>query len=73
MMGFAGLWDAWKDDANGQWPQSYTIITTDADELMATIHERMPVILHPGDFNRWLDRKETERLPIRLATALPCR
>jgi putative SOS response-associated peptidase YedK len=56
MMAFAGLWDAWKDPANGQWLQSYTIITTDANELMAKVHDRMPVILHPGDYDRWLDR-----------------
>jgi putative SOS response-associated peptidase YedK len=57
MLAFAGLWDAWKDPANGQWLQSYTIITTEANELMAPVHDRMPVILHPGDFNRWLDRE----------------
>jgi putative SOS response-associated peptidase YedK len=31
--------------------QSYTIITTDANELMAPVHDRMPTILHRGDFN----------------------
>jgi putative SOS response-associated peptidase YedK len=71
MMGFAGLWDAWEDPANGQWLQSYTIITTDANELMAPIHERMPVILHPGDFNRWLDREPTEQPPVDLLRPFP--
>ena len=33
---------------------------------MARIHPRMPVILHPKDYDRWLDREETERLPIYL-------
>jgi putative SOS response-associated peptidase YedK len=51
MMAFAGLWDAWKDPANGQWLQSYAIITTEANELMAPVHDRMPTILHRGDFN----------------------
>jgi len=55
MMAFAGLWDAWKDPANGRWLQSYTIITTDANELMAPVHDRMPVILHPRNYDRWLD------------------
>jgi putative SOS response-associated peptidase YedK len=36
--------------------QSYAIITTDANELMDPVHDRMPVILHPGDYDRWLDR-----------------
>jgi putative SOS response-associated peptidase YedK len=43
-----------EDPANGQWLQSYTIITTDANELMASVHDRMPFILHPGDFDRWI-------------------
>ena len=71
MMAFAGLWDAWKDPANGQWLQSYTIITTEANELMATVHNRMPVILHPRDFERWLDRGKTERLPTDLLRPFP--
>lgn len=71
MLGFAGLWDAWKDPANGKWLQSYTIITTEANELMAPIHERMPVILHPGDFNRWLDREETHQPPMDLLRPFP--
>jgi putative SOS response-associated peptidase YedK len=37
MMAFAGLWDAWKDPTNGQWLQTYTIITTAANELMAPV------------------------------------
>jgi putative SOS response-associated peptidase YedK len=61
---FAGLWDAWKD-ANGIWLQSFSIITTDANELMAPVHNRMPVILHAKDYARWLDR-EAERPPMDL-------
>jgi putative SOS response-associated peptidase YedK len=41
-------------------------VTTEANELMAKIHPRMPVILHVRDYDRWLDREETERLPIDL-------
>ena len=71
MMAFAGLWDAWKDPANGQWLQSYTIITTEANELMAPVHDRMPVILHPSDFNRWLDREVTNQPPVDLLRPFP--
>jgi len=63
---FAGLWDAWKDPANGQWLQSYCIITTDANELTAPVHNRMPVILHPHDYDRWLSRNETPQPPLDL-------
>lgn len=50
---FAGLWDRWKDRAGGVL-ESYTIITTTPNELTATIHDRMPVILRPQDYDLWL-------------------
>ncbi len=45
-------------------------MTTEANELMSRVHPRMPVILHPRDFDRWLDREETERLPLDLLRPL---
>jgi putative SOS response-associated peptidase YedK len=65
-LAFAGLWDAWHDKANDTWLQSYTIITTEANELMSAIHSRMPVILQPKDWARWLDRTPSEQPPIDL-------
>jgi len=65
LFAFAGLWDAWKDK-DGHWLQSFAIVTTEANELMSRIHPRMPVILHSRDYDRWLDREETERLPLDL-------
>ena len=50
---FAGLWDVW--DRGDPPVASCTIITTEADELMQTIHDRMPVILHQDDYDAWLD------------------
>ncbi len=64
-LAFAGLWDAWKD-REGHWLQSFAIVTTEANELLAWMHPRMPVILHPRDDDRWLDRGETEQLPLDL-------
>lgn len=63
---FARLWDAWKDPANGEWLQTFAIITTAANELTGEAHDRMPVILHPKDYDRWLERGETERPPVDL-------
>jgi putative SOS response-associated peptidase YedK len=63
---FAGLWGAWHNPQTGDWLQSYTIITTDPNELMEPIHSRMPVILHPKDYDRWLSREATEQPPIDL-------
>lgn len=51
---FAGLWDRWKNPTGGE-TRSYTIITTRANEALAPIHERMPVILTPEGEDRWLD------------------
>jgi putative SOS response-associated peptidase YedK len=63
---FGGLWDGWKDPATGDWLQSFSIITTDPNELTATVHDRMPVILKPSDYDRWLDRTDAERPPVDL-------
>jgi putative SOS response-associated peptidase YedK len=60
---FGGVWDAWKDPATEDWLQSFSIITTDPNELTATVHDRMPVILKPSDYDRRLDRVDTERPP----------
>ena len=69
LFAFAGLWDAWRDK-DGHWLQSFAIITTEANELMARIHPRMPVILHPRDYDRWLDREEVDQLPLDLLRPL---
>lgn len=53
--GFAGLWDRWKDPLTGEIIESCTIITTEANELVHPIHDRMPVFLDPKDFDEWLD------------------
>ncbi|MEG9432834.1 SOS response-associated peptidase family protein [Terriglobus sp. ADX1] len=62
----AGLWCGWKNLDTGDWLRSYTIITTDPNELMEPIHKRMPVIVHPKDYTRWLSREETDQPPVDL-------
>jgi putative SOS response-associated peptidase YedK len=68
---FAGLWDAWKDPAQDQWLQSFTIITTTPNELTGTVHNRMPVILHPDDYEEWLMRVDGEQPPVDLLRPFP--
>ena len=51
---FAGLWDSW-NSPDGSLIRSCTIITTEPNELTGIIHNRMPVILHPRDYAKWLD------------------
>lgn len=52
MFAFAGVWDTWRQ-ANA-FLESFAVITCPANELMADIHTRMPVIIHPDDYQRWL-------------------
>jgi putative SOS response-associated peptidase YedK len=52
--GFAGLWEAW-EGADHSAIESCTILTTDANELVRPIHDRMPAIIEKADYDRWLD------------------
>jgi putative SOS response-associated peptidase YedK len=54
---FAGLWECWRGPAGSDGPplESCTIVTTAANELCRPLHDRMPVILEPCDYDRWLD------------------
>ena len=68
---FAGLWESWKDKATGQKLRTYTILTTDPNELMAPIHNRMPVILHGSDYERWLATTDPAHPPADLLRPYP--
>jgi putative SOS response-associated peptidase YedK len=59
--GIAGLWENWKDPASGKWIRTFAVITADANELVAEIHDRMPAILAPGDYTRWLSDEPDPR------------
>jgi putative SOS response-associated peptidase YedK len=61
--GFAGLWERWEGTGNGV-IESCTLLTTEPNELLRPIHNRMPVILKPTDYDLWLDGQveEAERL-----------
>lgn len=63
---FAGLWDRWKDQQTGQTLETFTIITTDPNELMERLHNRMPVIIDAKDYGRWLIPGDPARLPVDL-------
>lgn len=55
LFAFAGLYDIWRD-REGNELYSYTIVTTPPNDLVAPIHNRMPVILHRDDEDAWLDK-----------------
>ena len=57
LFSFAGLYNQWVDPNSGEIKNTYTILTTEANELMSIIHnskKRMPVILNPNDEIKWL-------------------
>jgi putative SOS response-associated peptidase YedK len=51
--GFASLWERWEGE--GEVINSCTILTTEANEVLRTVHDRMPVILHLKDYELWLN------------------
>ena len=59
--GLAGIWENWKDPSTGEWVRTFAVITTAANALVADIHDRMPVILRPGDYDRWLGSEPDPR------------
>jgi putative SOS response-associated peptidase YedK len=55
---FAGLWDRWGKDEERI--ETCTILTAPANELLCDLHNRMPVIFGPADYERWLDPAATD-------------
>jgi putative SOS response-associated peptidase YedK len=68
---FAGLWERWRDPASKEPLETFTVITTDANELLEAMHDRMPVILEPKDYDRWLQPGDPARPPTDLLRAFP--
>ncbi len=60
VFGFAGLYEQWLDRESGEQIETCTIITTEANKVLEPIHDRMPVILKPKDYEQWLDAKEKD-------------
>ncbi len=59
---FAGIWDRWGE---GEWAiETFAILTTEPNELVAEIHDRMPVILRPEEYAAWLDPQAPNQPPL---------
>ncbi len=52
---FAGLWDTWRSPASGEVVTTCTIVTTATNRQTAHLHHRMPVVLAPPEYSKWLD------------------
>lgn len=58
VFGFAGLWESWIDRQTGEELETCAIITTEANEEVKPVHDRMPVILKAEYYDEWLSAKE---------------
>ncbi|MBF6604083.1 MAG: SOS response-associated peptidase [Chloroflexi bacterium] len=54
-LALAGLWSGWRDPATDEIRRTFTIVTTAANEFMAPIHDRMPIVLPRHAWATWLD------------------
>lgn len=54
VFGLAGIWEQW-NAPDGSLVESYSILTTSPNELLRSLHDRMPVIVRPSDYALWLD------------------
>ncbi len=77
LFGMAGLWEHWVNSA-GERVETCTIIATNANELVGQLHDRMPLIIQPGDYGAWLDASNpkariAEALSVRTYALLPCK
>lgn len=70
--GLAGLWECWENGA-GDVIESCTILTTEANEVLCPVHDRMPVILDRQDYDLWLDpeMQQADRVQILLRPYSP--
>jgi putative SOS response-associated peptidase YedK len=60
---FAGLWEHW-EGSDGSVVESCTLLTTAPNDLVRPLHNRMPVILHPADYDLWLDLEVQDAAPL---------
>ena len=61
VLAMAGLWSVWKDPATGLWVPSATVVTTDANDDVSQLHDRMPVLLPRDVWQVWLDPDQQDQ------------
>jgi putative SOS response-associated peptidase YedK len=69
-LAFAGIWAPWRDSASGDWLLSCAVVTTSANNVVATLHDRMPAILGDAEWRLWLDPMITD-MPLLLDLLQP--
>jgi putative SOS response-associated peptidase YedK len=69
--GLAALWENWQDPNSGEWLRTFCVVTTRANALVREIHSRMPLVLRPADYARWLADAEDPRDLLKPSSAEP--
>ena len=69
LFGMAGLWKLWKNPKTDQWERTFAVITSESNEVMVPIHNRMTTFLEPRDYAAYLE--PTDRPPIHLLRIRP--
>jgi putative SOS response-associated peptidase YedK len=69
--GLAALWENWRDPKTQEWLRTFTIVTVPANDLLREIHPRMPAILSPDDYERWLGPEADMRDALRTYPSEP--
>jgi putative SOS response-associated peptidase YedK len=69
--GFAEVWDGWKDPASRERLETFSIITTDSNQVVAPLHNRMPVIIERRNYARWLGGSNTAQPRLDLLRPFP--
>ena len=59
--GIAALWENWQDPATREWVRTFVVLTTPSNDLVSGIHDRMPAILNPAGYKRWLGTEPDPR------------
>jgi putative SOS response-associated peptidase YedK len=59
-MAMAGLWELWRPNEADEWLRTCAIVTTVANDIVASVHHRMPVLLDAADWATWLEPHERE-------------
>lgn len=54
LFALGGIWEAWRSKEDGEWVITCAILTTEPNELLAPIHDRMPVIIRPDAYASWI-------------------
>jgi putative SOS response-associated peptidase YedK len=59
-LALAGLWAGWREPDTGSVRRTFSIVTTTPNDAIATLHDRMPVVLEPATWDRWLDPRPAD-------------